>query len=193
MNTTPQQPCKKCGTTYYGDEVEAMFVVTDWKGYTKSNPTCNACLLTARTEAKIVNRFVAKAKSTFRHHAKAFMEERENRPAWISAPAELADRFSWDVNRIAQDMEHAWQGSCECGQRFEDMPNGTHDLTVDIINPKEPPHWGINTRFLCTTCNRKKSQTPARLWGAMKAAWSRWKRRQEELAKMPKWVQEKLF
>lgn len=195
--STIAQPCKRCGTTYYGDEIEAMFTTRNEtknsKKYTSSNLVCNACLLTARTEAKLVNRFIAKAKNTFKHHAKAFMEVRKDRPAWITAPAELADRFLWDVARIAHDMEHAWQNGCECGQKFQEMPNGLHDLTVDIINPADPPYWGLNTRFICTTCNRKKSRTKPSLWGAMKAAWARWNKRQEELAKLPKWYQEKLF
>jgi len=194
MHSISQQICRRCGTTYYGDEVQAMFAQrTDRQKYTNVNSVCNPCLLTARTNAKLVNRFITKAKSTFNHHAKGFMEPRKDRPAWIAASVELADRFLWDIPRMSHDMEHAWQGVCECGQRFQDMPNGLHDLTIDIINPVEPPYWGMNTRFICTTCNRKKSKTPPNLWGASQAGWARWNKRQEELAKLPRWGQTRLW
>jgi len=183
-----QRTCKRCGTTYYDDEVQAVFRKGKKGDEYTHHPTysavCQACEVTARTQAKEVNRFATKARNTIKHHGKKLG----------LTPAEMADRFLWTVDRIAHDMEHAWQNGCnDCGDLFQKMPNGLHDLTVDIREPSDPPHWGSNTRFVCTTCNRKKSRTPAKLWGAMRAAWARWRKRQEELAKLPKWWQEKLW
>jgi hypothetical protein len=195
MPSIPQRTCKRCGTAYYGDEVAAMFSQrTDRQKYINVNSACNPCLITARTQAKEVNRFIVKAKSTIKHHARKFSEERENRPAWVSSQTELVDRFLWDVKRIAHDMEHAWQSSCnDCGYAFQSMPNGLHDLTLDIINPGEPPYYGTNTRFVCTTCNRKKSRTPSKLWGASKAATMRWVKRQQWLKAQPEYTQIAMF
>lgn len=184
MNTTSQRTCRTCGTTYYGDEVEAVFRAAgkpdECTNQVWRSRTCQLCEITVRTEAKHANRFIAKARNTIRHHAKKF---------GLSV-SEMSDRFLWTVDRIAQDMEEMWRKGCEdCGYQFREM----HDLTLDINNPVDPPYYGTNTRLICATCNRKKSRTPSRLWGALKAATVRWLKRQEELAKLPRWVQEKMF
>lgn len=189
--------CKVCGAAAYGDdEIRAVFDVsrkyTSAKRYTNRSLVCGLCKTTARTKAKEENRFITKAKNTINHHAKKFAEPKDKRPAWLSSPsgAELTDRFLWTINQIAHDMEHAWQNGCDdCHAKFQGMPNGLHDLTVDIIDPLKPPYWGLNTRFLCTTCNRAKSKTPPELHGARKAYAVRWQKRQEWLKLQPKWQQ----
>src|SRR5262245_27476478 len=117
--------CKQCGTTYYDDEVEAMFRAANKPGqYTDQvwrSRVCNPCMVAARTEVKRINRFVIKARNTIKHHAQKL---------GISA-VDMADRYLWSVDRVAHDMEHAWQNGCnDCGDLFQKMPNGLHDLTV---------------------------------------------------------------
>lgn len=197
MPSISQRTCKECGATYYGDEVDAMFQLGKGVKYT-SHPTrhaiCNPCKVTARTQAKEVNRFLIKARGTIKHHAQKWAKAEDPKQRWVSSAAELIDRFLWNETRIAHDMEHAWQNGCaDCEQKFQSMPGGLHDLTLDIIDRDAPPYYGTNTRFVCTTCNRKKSKTPPNLWGAMKAGWARWNKRQEWLAAQPRWRQEGLW
>lgn len=196
MNATEQRPCKVCGATYYGDEVDAMFLGKFDKSTSRKyhGAVCNPCKLTARTQEKEVSRFLVKARNTIKGHAKKWSKADDPAQRWVSSVAELIDRFLWNDVRIAHDMEHAWQNGCaDCERKFQDMPGGIHDLTLDIIDRSQPPYYGTNTRFVCTTCNRKKSKTPAHLWGAMKAGWARWNKRQQWLATQPKWHQEELF
>ena len=137
--------CMECGTVYFGDEVNAMFATVtvglDRRVYPKT--TCNPCRLTKRTQVKSQNRFVAKARDTIRRHTVRLSQ-------WVSSTGDLADRFGWEVKRVAHDMEHAWKNGCpDCGNLFSTMVHGLGDLSVDIIDPANPPFWGINTRIMC--------------------------------------------
>lgn len=195
MHSIAQRTCKRCGTTYYGDEVQACFrSSTKSDKYTCLKTSCQPCELTVRTQAKEVSRFLIKARGTIKHHATKWAKADDPAQRWVASVAELIDRFLWDDIRIAHDMEHAWQNGCaDCGMQFQDMPGGLHDLTLDIIDRDKPPYYGTNTRYVCTTCNRKKSRTPPHLWGAMKAGWARWNKRQEWLRTQPRWRQCRLW
>jgi hypothetical protein len=177
--------CMECGTVYFGDEVNAMFATVtvglDRRVYPKT--TCNPCRLTKRTQVKSQNRFVAKARDTIRRHTVRLSQ-------WVSSTGDLADRFGWEVKRVAHDMEHAWKNGCpDCGNLFSTMVHGLGDLSVDIIDPANPPFWGINTRIMCITCNRKKARTPPRLWGANVSGWARWNRERGKRDAQPRLVQ----
>jgi hypothetical protein len=34
--------------------------------------------------------------------------------------------------------------------------------------------YGVNTRWVCLTCNRAKGRTPPELWGAKLICWQQW-------------------
>lgn len=77
--------------------------------------------------------------------------------------------MGWDTERRPIEMEAAFRhGYCpNCVEVrdgevlvhfFRDMEHGLSDLTIDRINPKEPPVWPGNIQWLDGTCNRRKSR-----------------------------------
>jgi len=115
---------------------------------------CYPCRQERRDAIKFANRWVEKARATRRAHAKKLD---------ISVPV-LEHDYGWELARMACELEHAYGGNCpECGQAFVEMPNGIQDLTVDVIDRDAAPVWGVNTRPLCQTDNRRKGiATPAK-------------------------------
>lgn len=73
---------------------------------------------------------------------------------------------------MGRDMEHAYAGRCcDCDNAFATMPNGIADLTLDIADRRVVPIYGTNTRFVCMTCNRRKSIIGPEKWGAIMLAY----------------------
>jgi hypothetical protein len=73
---------------------------------------------------------------------------------------------------MASELEHAYAGNCPgCGQAFAAMPNGIQDLTVDVIDRAAAPVWGVNTRPLCQTDNRRKGVTTTATRAAIELAY----------------------
>jgi DNA-directed RNA polymerase subunit RPC12/RpoP len=79
---------------------------------------------------------------------------------------------------MIHDAQHSYDNSCTyCGHMFKDMGHGLADITLDIVDPSQPPYYAVNVRWVCATCNREKSRTPPALWGARRACWELWTRR----------------
>jgi hypothetical protein len=170
--------CAKCGGIF---EAEVFFHRNILRyAYRKSgrHPICIGCEQSARDEAKAIDRWPAKIRATINLHARRLH----------TTAIALAQEFGWNPGRMIHDAKHAYEnGCCYCGQRFKEMGHGLNDLTLDIVNPTDPPFYYTNVRWACMTCNREKSRTPAALWGAKLAAWEMWRR----LPKGPR--QRKLF
>lgn len=166
----PRQ-CNRCLVIYPGLEAIAMFRRNAdsrpsalSRGY---HATCIACELTERTRTNAANRWLTKARHTIAHHAKNFK---------IPARRLIAE-FGWRPELIAHDLEHAYANSCcYCDGRYDQMPNGLADLTIDIVDPNAPPYYRTNARPCCATCNREKHRTPPHLFAAKLAGWERWRR-----------------
>jgi hypothetical protein len=90
----------------------------------------------------------------------------------------LEQQYCWQLERMVYEAQHAYANGCSyCAKAFRDMGHGLMDLTLDIVEPLNPPYYATNVRWVCSTCNREKSRTPAATWGAKRAAWEAWKRR----------------
>lgn len=117
---------------------------------------CKECDQARRDAKKSADRYLAKARSTFNRHATKFL-----RDGIIKSRSELAEHFGWILKNMAHDIEHAFKNGCYiCRRPFAEMPNGLQSLTLDILDPEQPPYYMTNVRYPCQTCNRGKSQTP---------------------------------
>ena len=179
--------CKRCHVTYVGDEVEAMFTL--WSGVAMATPprrnaVCNACRQTARDDRKRTNRWIPKCQRTLRHHAEKFIAL-----GMAASRADFAERYGWDIGKMAHEVEHAYANGCPyCHGKFGEMGNGPRDITLDVIDPTRPPYYRTNCRWVCSTCNSAKCSTPPHLFGARLAGYDRWRTAQES-----EWPPDSLF
>jgi len=129
---------------------------------------CRGCEQTARDQRKQVSdgRWQVKIRDTIRRHA-----------ARLGIPVARLERdFGWVSSRMLHEAQHAYGNGCGyCGATFKSMGHGLSDLTLDVVNPDDPPYYTTNVRWCCMTCNREKSRTPRDEWGARCAAWEAWK------------------
>jgi hypothetical protein len=65
------------------------------------------------------------------------------------------------------------------------MEHGLADVTLDIIHPELPPYYGINTRWVCMTCNRAKQAMNPGLFGARQKCWAQWSEHQAKMRRNP--------
>jgi hypothetical protein len=76
--------------------------------------------------------------------------------------------YRWSIKQLAKDFADALYGKCPYGH--EQFSTLLYDLTIDIMNPNEPPDYGLNTRIVCRRCNCEKG-------GKTLAEYARWKAR----------------
>lgn len=179
--------CKKCGQTY--QPAEAFFRSNRKLGNSRYlKKICIGCELSARTERKQLNRPREKARRTWHSHADKYIKR-----GIAQDRADFADRFGWDLDQIAHDIEHAASNGCPyCHRPFAEMAHGWADITLDIVNPALPPYYETNARWVCMTCNREKQKTAPDLWGAKLQCWKQWREHQAKLAVDP-WAGLPLF
>ena len=166
--------CNCCGGVY----PEVFFQIHRVGVYTRQRRIiCRGCLQTQRDKKKWTNRPLEKARLTFRHHARKFIER-----GIIQHRDELTSVFGWDLKQMAHDIEHASKNGCPyCHQLFLDMEHGLAAITLDIVRPEELPYYTTNVRWVCRTCNTEKQRTPAEQWGATCQAWKGWRELQSRL------------
>ena len=117
--------------------------------------TCPMCLQEERDKHKRQDRAVAKAKRMLYSHAKKYGMK----------PVQFANKFGWSIKQMVHDINHNFENWCPyCTQPYKDMGHGLADLTLDIINPEEPPYY-TNVRYCCSTCNSIKGQRGATPFG----------------------------
>src|SRR5262249_49372565 len=140
--------------------------------------TCIGCEQTARDKKKRANRERSKVGDAIRRHADRFIKI-----GLAKTRAEFAEKYGWEIDRMLHEMEHTYKNGCGyCAESFGEMGHGLSDITLDICDPRQPPYYGTNTRWICQTCNREKGRTPPELWGAKLIAWKQWYAWQECLA-----------
>jgi hypothetical protein len=171
--------CDRCGGEYDVRFFRRAHAPYEY-GASGTHPVCMGCEQTQRDSRKQQSngRWAVKIRDTIRRHA-----ARLNLTV-----TQLQQEFGWTVDRMMHEAQHAYANGCSyCGASFAAMGHGLHDLTLDIVNPQDPPYYITNTRWVCQTCNRQKSKTSAKDWSAKRAAWDVWRR----LPKLPR--QLKLF
>ncbi|HKE66807.1 MAG TPA: hypothetical protein VKB59_19450 [Micromonosporaceae bacterium] len=138
--------CKQCG------EIKPLEdFVRDQHSRGGYRPRCALCEIKNRTEDKRDRRERHKARTTRARHARKF----------DIAIDELEDHYGWTLDAIEAAIICCYINGCPpsddgetCGQPVRNLD----DVTVDIIDPTQPPFWGVNTRVICATCNRKKGR-----------------------------------
>ena len=114
------------------------------------------CRQEQRDRKKHQNRAEEKARQTLYRHA----------PKYDMPPIKFAEEFGWDIKQMARNITHHFENSCPyCNQPYKNMTYGLRDLTLDIINPNEPPYYTTNVKFCCSTCNSVKGQLDAEAFG----------------------------
>jgi anaerobic ribonucleoside-triphosphate reductase len=67
---------------------------------------------------------------------------------------------------MAGDIARAYDHACvDCHVQYIEMKEaaGLANITLDILDRTKPPHYGINTRWICKSCNQRKgTMTPER-------------------------------
>ncbi len=167
------QHCKKCS----GDYPAACFNVDSrlTSKTTRRRIVCSMCEQTTGDEKKRENRWIVKARGTIRRHAAKYIKL-----GYASSIEDFSSKFGWKIEKIAHDLQHAYDNQCRCGESYKDMGNGFRDVTLDITDPRQPPYY-TNTGPLCSTCNTKKHKTPPAEWGARMVGWDLWKQNQEKI------------
>jgi len=119
---------------------------------------CPMCLQEERDKHKRKDRAVAKATRMLYSHAKKYGMK----------PMAFAKKFGWSITQMVHDINHNFDNWCPyCTEAYQKMGHGLADLTLDIINPQDPPYYE-NVRFCCSTCNSIKGQRGATAFGLHK-------------------------
>lgn len=133
---------------------------------------CKGCRQDERDARKRRNRARVKARDVRRREADKFIKMGK-----ATSREDFWRRYGWpDVPQVMHDIEHAFANSCpDCRRPFAEMPHGLRDCTLDVIDPEAEPHYGINTRWICLTCNQHKTNTPPDEYGRSRACWAQWR------------------
>lgn len=116
---------------------------------------------------KRISRWPAKARDVIRRHALRLGVTKEY----------LITVCGWDAERLAHDAEFQYGNGCNyCGHAYRDMGHGLADITLDIVDRSQPPHYRTNTRWCCQTCNRKKGDKGPAWFEADRQIYELWKR-----------------
>jgi len=119
------------------------------------------CRQETQDRLKEKDRAPAKARAILYSHCERYNRRNGTR----LTPNQFAIKFDWSVKQIAHDIAHAHENWCSyCRGAYKGMGHGLADVTLDIINPEDPPYY-TNTRFCCATCNRRKGEMGATAFG----------------------------
>jgi len=156
--------CKKC--SYTDDESFFKSSVSRARGTIHHFHVCLMCVQEEQDTKKRGNRTIPKARNILWSHC-----ERYNRQNGTSLkPSEFARKFGWDLRQMTHDIEHAFDNWCPyCEGAYHSMEHGFAAVTLDIIDPAQPPYY-TNVRFCCATCNRRKGQLGPTAFGRFLAS-----------------------
>lgn len=148
--------CKRCGKTKPLDEFRID--VTNRRELTPKiyrKTLCKVCEVEVRLERKHENRYLDAFKQRRRSHART-----------TGCGVSQLKAMGWDDTRRPREMQAQYEnGFCPgCIEDdgtvhyYRDMTQGLAELTIDIIDPEQPPVWPGNVQWLCMTCNRRKQR-----------------------------------
>jgi hypothetical protein len=142
--TEPMKRCRQCGQikplTEFVRTGKSSYAYDDPRAH---KPRCSICEITNRTVPKADRRERHKARDTRARHARKF---------GISLD-DMEQFYGWELDRIEADIIAVATTVCpDCNV----APLGLADIHIDIRDPTEPPFYGVNTRVVCSTCNRRK-------------------------------------
>src|SRR5580765_4300284 len=149
----PQHPeirrkkCSRCGRLADEEAFFRMNQKASVLAFRKS--ICIGCELTERNDPTPEARALRKATNSLQHHAEQYG----------LSPSEFGKRYGWKSDRMAHHILHDLENTCfYCEIPYEKMGHGMSDITLDIINPKNPPYYYDNVRWCCQTCNSEKGK-----------------------------------
>ena len=120
------------------------------------------CMQEKKDQRKRQNRVITKARDMLYSHTTSYNSKNGSQ----LKPAQFAKKFGWSIRQTVHDIAHGFENWCSyCEDPYSGMGHGLADLTLDIINPKEPPYYSTNTKYCCRTCNTIKSQRGATAFG----------------------------
>ena len=163
--------CKKCGLVLpLVCFVSNNLVKRISPNYTRA--VCLQCETTARTEEKIKNRPRVKARTTLNRHAKKWVKD-----GIIKNRIDLTEIYGWDVEQMAHDITHAYEGACpSCHRLFKKLPNGLGEVSLDHYDRAQPPFYRHNIRWICRTCNQAKGERPPQVYALIQLGWDIWEK-----------------
>lgn len=167
----PRQQCRKC-RGWFDREVAFRKNPLARRAAITAQPfraVCIGCEQTGRDGRKAVDPFISKARSTIRTHSHKYDLK----------PGDFIRLYGWDVQRVAHVMRHAFDNTCTyCRHPYSGMRNGPAAVTMDILDPRKPPHLETNTLPCCQTCNSAKSNLTPEAWSEKLRFWSAWEKHQ---------------
>ena len=124
--------CKRChfrgDAEWFGQTRKVVFT----SKYENPRSICPMCLQEERDKHKREDRAVVKATKMLYNHAKKYGMR----------PRQFAKKFGWSIKQISHDINHNFENWCPyCIEAYQKMGHGLRDLTLDIINPEEPPYY----------------------------------------------------
>lgn len=177
MSAAPAlQCCSRCGDWF--DEV--FFRRRRGPAIASPGPdrhyVCIGCEQTGRDDLKRGNRPLTKARNALRTHAVRYV-----RLGMAQDQPDFASRYGWDPRAMAHDIEHAASNGCPyCRKAFSSMAHGLADVTIDIVDPRRPPHYTTNTKWVCSTCNKAKRDDAPEVWARKLQCWAQYEERKSD-------------
>lgn len=181
---TDGRRCIKCGVEYAADEVASGQAFRSGGGVRRRMhlaTTCRPCEDTARDVRKGEDRWSVKANDTTRRHAVRLRTPKGLGPSGQSwhDPHLTAERliavYGWGKAQMSHDASFLYDNGCSyCHRKYKGMGHDAADITLDIFDPRLPPQYGINTRWCCMTCQRRKSLLLPDKWAIKMRIYQKW-------------------
>jgi len=109
------------------------------------------------------------------------------------ASRQFIEKYGWNTNQMAHDIKRSAEGNCPyCHNPFMQTGHILRNITIDIVNPKLPPDYTTNTKWICMMCNTTKQRRSPEDWERYLKYCKEWEKRPESLrlnpvAKFPFW------
>jgi hypothetical protein len=173
MDDTKRRNCAECGGCY-DEEIGFQHWASNATVYSRIDPICKGCRQTMRDDKKQINPWPAKVRSSIWHHAKKYG----------FTAREFCQKYGWTISRLTYVLSHTYENTCEyCYRSYKEMRNGIADITLDIVDPDQPPFFPTNVKPCCRTCNTEKGSMPPERWARVLIYYREWAERQGRIPK----------
>jgi hypothetical protein len=175
--------CICCGGTY----LLAFFRHTNKKASRSINlartyhDRCIGCEASSKREEQEIQRLRRKAKIAMRRHGIKLQEL-----GVIKDYDDLAKLYGWSPDRMVEDIKRVIKEGCSyCLQPVGIGAQGLGGVTLDILDPRYPPHYSTNIQWCCARCNSEKQRTSPDVWGARRSMWKLWRENRDRIEDNP--------